>query len=71
MVGDLVTCNVPIRDEGVVSVVKRRKVCCLHWTPVGVVAMRKELVNRIQGVRLNRIICGENNKLWDFRLTGA
>lgn len=68
MVGDFVACDIPIRDEGVVRVRERSEVGHLHWASIRVLAMRKELVDRIQGVRLNRIVCSEKNELRNLGL---
>ena len=50
VVRNLISSNIPIRDERIVCVVERCEVCHLRLASVGVLAMRQELVHSIESV---------------------
>jgi len=50
VVGNLVASNIPIRDEGIVSIRERCVVCHDGWASVGVLAVGEELLHGIQGI---------------------
>ena len=68
MVGNLVAGDIPIRDEGIISIGERGVVSHDGWTPVGVFAVGEELFNGIQGVRLDGIVRREYDELGNIIL---
>ena len=68
VVSNLVTGDIPISDEGVVSVGERCIVSHGGWASVGVFAVGEELPDGIQGVRLNGIVGCEYDELRDIIL---
>lgn len=68
MIANLITSDIPIRDEGVIGVSERSVVSHGRSASIGVLALCKELVNGIQGVRLNGIVCCEYDELRDICL---
>lgn len=57
VVCNLVSCHIVVCHHRVVGIVKRCKVGCTDGASVGVLAACDQAVERINGVRLNRIIC--------------
>ena len=68
MISNLVTSDVPIRDEGIVGIRERSVVSHRRSASIGVFALGEELVDGIQGVGLNSIVGREYNKLGDICL---
>ena len=68
MVGNLVTGNIPIRDEGIISIGERCVVGHDGWASVGVFAVGEELLHGIQGIRLDGIVGCEYDELRDIFL---
>ena len=50
MVSNLVTGNIPIRDEGIVGIGERCIVSHDGWASVGIFAVGEELLHGIQGI---------------------
>lgn len=50
-------------NEGVVGIVERREVCHLRRAAIGVLSVRKELIDCIECVRLDGIIGSEYDEL--------
>ena len=69
--GDLVSLDKPVSDEGVVCVVQGRVVSHLRSAAIGVYTVSEELVDGIEGVRLDGIVGGEDDELWNYRLHKA
>jgi hypothetical protein len=68
VVTNLVTCDIPIRDEGVIRIRERSIVSHGRPASVGVFALGEELVDGIQGIRLDGIVCSEHDELGDICL---
>lgn len=68
MVTNLIAGDVPIRDEGVVGIREGGKVSHRGSTSIGVFALGKELVDGIQGVRLNSVVGCKYDELRDICL---
>lgn len=68
MVGNFISRNIPVGDEGVVGVIERGEVRHLRWTTVWILSLSEKLVDRINGVGLHGIVSREDDKHWDVRL---
>jgi len=68
VISNLVPGDVPIRDEGIVSVGQRCVVSHDGWASVGVFAVGEELPDGIQSVRLDGIVGREYDELRDIFL---
>jgi hypothetical protein len=55
--------NKPVRHKRIVRVVQRRVVSHFGRASVRILPLCKELVDRIESVRLNGVVGGEDNKL--------
>jgi hypothetical protein len=71
VVSNLVTSDEPVGDEGEISVRNLSKVGHLGLASIRVLALSKELVDRVDGIGLDRIVCGEHNELRHFALKRA
>jgi hypothetical protein len=69
VVSNLITGDIPIRDEGVVSVSERSVVSHGRSASVGVFALGEELVDGIQGIRLDGVVGREYDELRDICLS--
>lgn len=63
VVGDIIAIDVKLGDLSIVGVVERDKVGHERTASVGVLALSKELVDRLDGVILNSIIGSEDDEL--------
>lgn len=68
---DLVPLDKPVSDEGVVCVVQGRVVGHLRPAAIGVYTVSEELVDGVESVRLDGIVGGEDDELWNYRLHKA
>jgi len=63
VVSDLVTGDIPVRDEGVISVREGGVISHSGPTSIGVSTLGEELVDGIQGVRLDGIVGRKHDEL--------
>lgn len=68
MIGNLVTGYIPICDEGVIRVIQRGEVGHFDGAPVGVFPLSEELVDSVNSVGLDGIVCCEHYELGHFGL---
>lgn len=68
MISNLVTSDIPIRDEGIVCIRERSVISHRRSASIGVFALGEELVDGIQGVGLDGVVGREYDELRDICL---
>lgn len=68
MVSNFVASDIPIRDEGVVSISEGSVVSHGRSASIGIFALGEELIDGIQGIRLNGVVGREYDELRDICL---
>lgn len=70
MVRNFITRHIPVGDQGIVCVVQGSVVSHLDSATVGVLPVREELIDRIEGVGLDGIVGGVHDEHGNVRLEG-
>lgn len=68
MVSNLVAGHEPVGDESIIRVIQGDIIGHSRRTTVRVLTLGKELIDRINCVRLDSIVGGIDDKLWDITL---
>jgi hypothetical protein len=63
MISYFVSSNIPIGDKRIVGIIERREVGHLDRATVRILPLSKELINRVDSIRLDSIVGSEDNEL--------